>query len=97
VLALQAQTYAAMARWDDSEHFLDEMMTLLSKRRSELPNNTRDPALHALSLLLEGYDAEVARTYDKAIEHYKHAYQVAEANKLAPALLWALRQKIGKH
>lgn len=96
VLALQAQTYAALGKWDESEQHLEQMMRLLAARRSEVSVSSRHPALRALAILLQGQDHEDARDYEHALESYRHALQVAEENKLAPALVWALRQKTGK-
>ncbi len=96
VLALQAQTYAALARWDESERYLEQMMRLLSERRVEVSLNSAQPAIRVLALLLQGQDHEDQRTYERALDFYQQALTLAEQNKLTPALVWALRQKVGK-
>jgi tetratricopeptide (TPR) repeat protein len=96
VLALQAQANAALERWEESESSLEQMMDLLMVRRTEVSTSSRDPALRALALMLEGYTLEKARSYERALDAYRMALKLAEESKLSPALLWTLRQKIGK-
>jgi len=96
VLALQAQAYAALGKWDDSEHSLDTMMRLIADRRAEVSVSSRDPAVRIFALLLTGQMSEDAREYERAIDDYRAALALAEQNSLTPALIWALRQKSGQ-
>ncbi len=96
VVALQAQTYAAMGRTAESRDYLDRMAALLDQRRGEVATDARDPALRALAFLLEGQEAEATGAFERAIPAYREGLRIAEESRLTPALIWALRQKIGK-
>ncbi|MHB8748813.1 MAG: tetratricopeptide repeat protein, partial [Aggregatilineales bacterium] len=100
IRALQAQMYAALGEWDESERSLTQMIELLAARRAELETEANgprpSPAIRALALLLAGQDHEDRREYDQALESYQQALALAEQRKLAAELVWVLRQKMGK-
>jgi len=96
ILALEAQTYYAMGRHDESEDFLERFMVMLQKRRKEITPGSKDPAIRALAFMLEGQSAEDAKDLPRAINAYREGLTLAESNRLPPALVWALRQKIGR-
>jgi tetratricopeptide (TPR) repeat protein len=89
VLALQGD-YA------NSDTYTARLMTLLRQRRSEVAIPSPDPAVQALAALLAGQDQEDAGDYPEATIHYRDGLRIAEQNRLAPALIWVFRQKIGK-
>ncbi len=97
VRALQAQTCAALGRWDDSERYLDLLLELLKERRAEVQLDDPRSVMRALAMLLQGQEYEDARHYDSALEAYQHSLDIAEHDvKTDAALVWAIRQKAGR-
>ncbi len=95
VRALQAQTCGALGRWDEAEDYLDKLMALLIARRTEVDPASIDPVMRVFTMMLVGGDYESRHDHENAVTAYREALHIAEANRLTPALIWALRQKIG--
>jgi tetratricopeptide (TPR) repeat protein len=96
IIALEAQTYHALGRHDESADALERLMVLLQKRKKDVTPQSKDPAIRALAWMLEGQAAEDGQDLERAIQAYRDGLTLAEANRLPPALVWALRQKIGR-
>lgn len=97
VRALQAQTCAALGRWEESEQRLGELMELVKARRAELQPDDARPVMRALALLAQGQDQADAGDWTAAQESFQFALNVAEHDPSADAaLLWALKQKVGR-
>jgi len=70
---------------------------LLSAHRDELVIDSPQPAIRALSLLLNGYDAEKQGDPGAAQVSYRQALAFAERRTLAQELIWVLRYKLSEH
>jgi hypothetical protein len=97
VRAIQAQTSAALGRWEDSDKYLDQMLGLLRKRRSEVKLDDPRSIMRALAMLLQAQDYEEAQNIEAAANAYQHALSIAEHDaKNEVAFVWAIRQRAGK-
>jgi len=97
VRALQAQTCAALGRMDESKQYLDKFMQLLYSRRAEIKLDDPRSIMRALAMLLQGQEDEDAGRADQAQQNYRHALDIAEHDARSDAaLVWAIRQKVGK-
>ncbi|MCC7450019.1 MAG: tetratricopeptide repeat protein [Anaerolineae bacterium] len=97
VRAIQAQTSAALGRWEDSDKYLDQMLGLLRKRRSEVKLDDPRSIMRALAMLLQAQDYEEAQNVEAAANAYQHALSIAEHDaKSEIAFVWAIRQRAGK-
>jgi tetratricopeptide (TPR) repeat protein len=95
VRALQAQTCAALGRWDESAQYLDQLLQLLKRRRNEVRPDDPRSIMRAFAVLLQGQDSEDAGRIDSALNAYSHALEMAEHDaKSDPELAWAIRQKV---
>lgn len=93
VRALQAQTCANLGRPAESDQFLDQLMQLLRRRRSELQDDAR-PVMRAMAMLVKGQDFADAENVDGALDAYEQALALAQQDdKSEPALLWAIQRK----
>ncbi len=97
VRALQAQTSAALGRWEDSDGYLEQLMQLLKENRSKIQANDPQAVIRALAMLLQGLEHEEAQRYDVALATYKNALEMAERDfKSDSALIWVIRRKAGR-
>ncbi len=97
VRAIQAQTSAALGRWEDSEKYLDQMLGLLKKRRNEVKLDDPRSIMRALAMLVQAQAYEEAQNVEAAQTAYQHALSIAEHDaKNEAAFVWVIRQKAGK-
>ncbi|GAB4544218.1 MAG: hypothetical protein OHK0023_00690 [Anaerolineae bacterium] len=93
ILALEAQTYAALGRRAACEGKLAELYELLAARRAELDQD--DAALVALGLLLRGVEADRKGEASAAEAAFQEALNAAQSDERAnSALLWTLRYHV---
>lgn len=92
VMALQAQTLAALGRREAADHRIEQMLELLAARRRELPANGEEAA--PLAILIRGWELECNGQKEAAAAEYRAALEAAlRAPGANAAFLWALRQK----
>jgi tetratricopeptide (TPR) repeat protein len=92
VMALQAQTLAALGRREAADHRVEQMLELLAARRRELPASGEDAA--PLAILIRGWELECNGQKEAAAAEYRAALVAAlRAPGANTAFLWALRQK----
>jgi tetratricopeptide (TPR) repeat protein len=96
VVALQAQTYAAMGRFRLSGERLDYGLDLLAKRGRDLAGGAaRDPLMKVLALAARARLLETENKSDQAVKGYREALNAGSGLRIPPALEWGLRLKAG--